>query len=232
MRAACGGRRAASCRGRRGSSPRRSARTSIGTPLRVTATSTSRWRGLRLRSISSRSAANSSRVLGPALGRGAAVGECRPGLLGDRDLAALPGPAADLDARLQQGELVGPGGEAAFAAEVVELAQHRHQRVVGALLGEVLVVVAAQVGQRGAAAVDLEAGRLEQQGVQLGHRGLPLGPSRAGAPARAASLVGGLGGGLCGDLDRHRHHRCCHALLATGGRAVPYPAVRGRGDRG
>ena len=46
------------------------------------------------------------------------VGEDRPGLVLERDLASLPGAAADLDPRLEQGELVGPGGEAAFAAKL------------------------------------------------------------------------------------------------------------------
>jgi hypothetical protein len=46
-------------------------------------------------------------------------------------------------------------------------------------LGEVLVVAAAQVGQRVAAAVDLEARRLQQQGMELDHRGFALGPAGA-----------------------------------------------------
>ena len=49
------------------------------------------------------------------------------------DLASLPGPLAQLDGRLQQRELVRPGGEAARPAEVVEPPEHAHERVVGRL---------------------------------------------------------------------------------------------------
>jgi len=102
---------------------------------------------------------------------------------------------AHLHARLQQGELVGPGGEAAFAAEVVELAEQGDQGVVGALLGEVVVVAAAQVGQGGAAPRDLEAGGPEQQGVQLGDGGLALGPARPQAfQPEPRGFVAALGG--------------------------------------
>ena len=71
-----------------------------------------------------------------------------------------------MDSGLEEGELVCPGREAAVASEVVELAQDGDEGVVGALLREVVVVVAAQVRERRAAAVDLIACRLQEQGVQ------------------------------------------------------------------
>jgi hypothetical protein len=78
-------------------------------------------------------------------------------------------------ARFEQGELVGPGGEAAGAAVVVQLGQNGHQRVVGALLGEVLAV-----GRRprGGAAVHLEVGGAQQQLVQPLHGPVVFGPGR------------------------------------------------------
>src|SRR5262249_29843968 len=74
-------------------------------------------------------------VLGAALGRRGA-GEQLPPLFLERDLASLPGPAPQLHGRLEQSELVSPGGEPAFAAEVLELVQDREQGVIGALLRE------------------------------------------------------------------------------------------------
>ena len=93
----------------------------------------------------------------------------RPGLRLQGDLAPLPRPPAQLHGRLQEGELVGPGREAAVAAEVVEPPEHAHQRVVGGLHGDVGELVAAQVRERGAAAGHLEAGRAQQQGMQAPH---------------------------------------------------------------
>jgi hypothetical protein len=90
-------------------------------------------------------------VLGPVLGGATEVGQDGPALRRDRDLPPLPGTAADLHPRLEQGELIGPGGEVALTAEVVQLAEQRQQRVVGALVDDVLVVTAAQMGEAGAA---------------------------------------------------------------------------------
>src|SRR5436190_13577369 len=70
--------------------------------------------------------------------RGTGVGEPGPLRWLERDLAALPCAAPDLHRRLQQSELVRPGREAALAAEAIELRQHRHQRVVGALQRDVV----------------------------------------------------------------------------------------------
>src|SRR5262249_5024943 len=49
-----------------------------------------------------------------------------------------PGVAGDLARDLEHHELVGPGGEAAEPAELVELREDFHQRVVGSLLGEIV----------------------------------------------------------------------------------------------
>ena len=111
----------------------RSASTSIGTSLRVTATSTWRWcGGQRVRDGVAHRADQLGRLRVLA-GRGAAVGEARPALVLERDLAPLPRAPANLHPRLEQRELVGPRGEAALAAVGVELAHDRHQRVVRGL---------------------------------------------------------------------------------------------------
>ena len=113
------------------------------------------------------------------VGRRPIFGDQRPGLGLERHFAPLPGAAADLDPGLEQGEFVRPGGEAAVAAEVVELAQDGDEGVVGALVREVVVVVAAQVRERRTAAVDLEACRLQKQGVQVIDPRVALATSRA-----------------------------------------------------
>jgi hypothetical protein len=64
-------------------------------------------------------------------------------------------------------ELVGPGGKATFAAIIAQLGEHRDQSVVGALVGEVVEVIAAKVPQGGATATHLEARRAEQQGMEI-----------------------------------------------------------------
>ena len=58
-------------------------------------------------------------LLGLLVGLEAGAREQAPVLRLERHLAALPGAPAELDRRLEQGELVGPGREAARAAEVV-----------------------------------------------------------------------------------------------------------------
>jgi hypothetical protein len=78
-------------------------------------------------------------LLEPLVGGQRGVGDLRPALLVDRDLAPAPRALARLHARFEQRELVDPGREAAGAAEVVELGEHRHQRVVGRLHREVLI---------------------------------------------------------------------------------------------
>ena len=67
--------------------------------------------------------ASSSSALGRVVaGRRQAVGDQLPAVGLERELAVLPGAAAQLDRGLVERELVGPGREAALAAEVVELA--------------------------------------------------------------------------------------------------------------
>ena len=101
--------------------------------------------------------------LGVLVGRRAPVGDRAPVFSLEWDLASLPGAAAELDRGFEQGELVRPGREPALAAEVVELGEDGQQRVVGALLGEVLAIAAPQVRQGAAAAAHLEASGLEQE---------------------------------------------------------------------
>src|SRR3954453_66091 len=59
-------------------------------------------------------------LLGVSLWRRVGVGELGPALGRERQLAALPRPAAQLHRRLQQRELERPGREAAVPAELPE----------------------------------------------------------------------------------------------------------------
>ena len=147
------------------------------------------------------SACISSPVSAWLWGLSAGVGHQRPGLGFEHHLAFLPGAATQPHTRLEQRELVGPGGEAARAAIVVELRQHRDQRVVGGLEGEVVELLAAYVRKRGAPARDLEASRAQEQLVQardrlvtLGARGCvsALSHARESACARSGSLSAAL----------------------------------------
>jgi hypothetical protein len=131
--------------------------------------------------------------LGILVGCRAAIGDQPPALGLERDLAALPGAPANLDRRFEQGELVGPRGEAAVAAEVVELGDDGEQGVVGALLREVVEVSTPQVREGGAAASHLEPRGTDQQLAQLTHRLVTL-PALAAQPAQpGARLEVGLG---------------------------------------
>jgi hypothetical protein len=85
------------------------------------------------------------------------LGDKGPALGLQWDFAPLPGAAAHFGSGLEQRQLVGPGGQAAIAAELKELGQYGDERVVSALLGEVVVIIAAQLRKRRPAAVDLEA---------------------------------------------------------------------------
>jgi hypothetical protein len=67
----------------------------------------------------------------------------------------LPGAASQLDGRLEQGEFVHPGREAAFAAELVEAPEHADERIVCRLERDVVEFVAAQVRQCRPASSDL-----------------------------------------------------------------------------
>ncbi len=116
--------------------------------------------------------------LGVAVRRGARIGERRPARGIEGHLAVVPRAPAHLHARLEQGELVGPGGEAALAAVGVELGQHRHERVVGALVGDVVELLAADVARGARSAADLEARGAQEQLVQS--------PDALGMDARVA----------------------------------------------
>ena len=120
---------------------RRSASTSIGTPLSASAAKTSRWCGVSAGLHRRRDRAQQLGVLDRLLSARRAVGEPPPRLVLERDLAALPGAAARLHPGLEQHELVRPGREPAGAAERVELGEDRGQRVVGRLRREVVDLV-------------------------------------------------------------------------------------------
>src|SRR5215211_3222306 len=115
------------------------------------------------------------RRLGLLLRHRVTAGYQIPALGLEWQLASLPGTSAHRARRLEQRKLVGPGREAALAPELSELAQHRHKRVVGALLREVVVIVPAQVPKCDAPTVDLETRPLQQQGMQSFDRRLALG---------------------------------------------------------
>jgi len=87
-----------------------------------------------------------------------------PGIWLERDLAALPGTLAQLDGRLEQGELVNPGRETAFAAKVVAVRENADQRVASGLTRDLLKLVT-QVGEAAAAARRLEACGAQEQRV-------------------------------------------------------------------
>ena len=151
----------------------------MGTSLSVTAMRTSRWWGLRSRLDGVLENGEELRGLGILMWGRARLGEKRPALGLERHLPSLPCAAADLRPCLEERELVRPGGEAAVAAEVVELAQDGDKGVVRALLREVVEVVAAQVRKARPAAGDLGASCLEEDGRARRDRGVTLRALRA-----------------------------------------------------
>ena len=78
-----------------------------------------------------------------AFGPAGGIAHQRPNLRLEHHLPFLPCPPAKAHAGLEQGELVGPGGEAARAAVVVELGEHRHEGVIRGLDGDVVELLAA-----------------------------------------------------------------------------------------
>jgi hypothetical protein len=68
--------------------------------------------------------------------------ERAPRVVREWDLAPLPRALAQLHCGLEEGELVGPGREAARAAKVVEPSEDADEGVVGRLLGEIVEIVA------------------------------------------------------------------------------------------
>src|SRR6185312_9712949 len=91
----------------------------------------------------------------------------------ERDLAPLPRALSHVGRCLIDRELVGPRCKATFTAELAQLAKNHNQRVVCALLGEVLVVPDAQVSGTPASAY-LKARRPQEKRVQLDQRGVAL----------------------------------------------------------
>jgi len=82
-----------------------------------------------------------------------------------RQLAIAPHTPADLGRRLALHEAASPGGEEAVAAELMELGQDRHDRVVRGLKGEIIEVTSGGVGQGRRSPPDFEPSFAEKQGV-------------------------------------------------------------------
>ena len=78
-------------------------------------------------------AVSRSRCSSCSAGSSVRAGNGGPGVGVDRQLAVLPRPASSPDRGLQDRELVRPGGEAALEPVLVELAEDRAQRIIGAL---------------------------------------------------------------------------------------------------
>ena len=135
-------------------------------------------------------------LLGLGGGLEACAREEAPGLGLERHLASLPGALPQLDRRLEQGELVDPGREAARAAEVVEPAEHAHQRVVGRLerrcrrARRLAGAAAWAAGARPRSAPPGRAARAAARSRRPGSR-----PRREGRAATRATPRRGRGGG-------------------------------------
>jgi hypothetical protein len=124
-------------------------------------------------------------ALGVGVRRVAPVGQPRPALGFERDLAPVPRPPAHLNRGLEQRELVRPRREAALPAIGVQLAHDRHQRVIRRLRREIVEVT----GAAAAAASDLEARRSQQERVQRLDR-LVVPPSRTRERLQPAERFG------------------------------------------
>jgi hypothetical protein len=96
----------------------------------------------------------------------------RPGF--QWDLAGLPTASAELDSGFEQRELIRPRGETALAPKGIEFGEDGQQRVIGALLGEVVIVTSADVRRAVPPAVHLKAGRAKQQLAQVTQGDLAL----------------------------------------------------------
>ena len=121
-------------------------------PSIASATSTRRWCGVSSSSIALRTSCSSSLCSASCVRPETGGRERAPRLVGDGQLASLPGAAAHLHGGLVEGELVRPGREPAQPAEVVEPCEDAEQRVGGGLLRDVVEVVAQRAeAQPGAA---------------------------------------------------------------------------------
>src|SRR6185312_10463235 len=90
--------------------------------------------------------------------------------------AIAPHAPADLGRRLALGEATSPGREEAVAAELMELGQDRHHRVVGRLEREVVEVAPRGVRQGRGPPPDLEASLAKEQCVEARDRLVPAQP--------------------------------------------------------
>jgi hypothetical protein len=98
--------------------------------------------------------------------------------------------------RLEENGPVCPGGEAPVAAELIELDQYGEEHVIGALMGQVVVIVGGALGKRPAAGVSPHRGAFESRPCDAwgaSSRSGLHGLSRSTRARRSASR-GGLGG--------------------------------------
>ena len=199
--------RGASCRARRAWSP------AVGEHVDRHAV---RWRARRARgagagsapsSIASCTAASSS-VCSARSGERRSCSQERPRLGLERHLAALPRAPAQLHGRLEQRELVDPGGEPAGAAEIVEPRSTLISASSAASSAMSSSSSPRTCGERRPAPADLEARGAQQQVAQAGDRIVALGPRRrAGSGATR--------------VTRRRATPCSRP-----GRVRPVPSVR------
>ena len=128
-----------------------------------------RWCGVRASLTATCTAARSSLCSVAAAGPSEALGR-PPRYPAQRDLPALPVAFPQLHRRLEKRELVGPGREAARAAEVVEASENADQCVRGGFVGDVVELVPAEMLERPPATVDLEPGGAKEERMQAGDR--------------------------------------------------------------
>ena len=144
--------------------PSRSASTSIGTSSTSSASTTRRWCGVSAVAI----AASTARASWAASVTSDGVGESSrmTNVSGNVTSRWRQACRRTSDPGLQDAELVGPGGEPAASLEGRQLTEHRDQRFVGGLLGQVLQLAGAGAGKQVAQPPDLVAGRTQQHLVQ------------------------------------------------------------------
>ena len=126
------------------------------------------------------------------------LGDVRPVLRSERQLAPLPRSATHLDRRLEQRELVGPRREAALTLELVELPQQRDERIIRALHGDVLELPRVQMLRHRAATPDLEARSAQEELVNPGYRLFACGTCSAKLVDPGGRLERARAGGVVG----------------------------------
>ena len=231
-RAACAGRRATSCRARRGSSLSRSASTSIGTPFSASATRTRRWCGVSASAIASCTAREQLAAARPSRRAPARRGEARP------TPPASSGTSRPCHARRRS--FTAASSSANLYAQVVKrlrprkssrLREHRSAARRPPPPGDIVELVAAQVRTTPAPA-GLEPRRPQQQRVEPGDGVVVRGPrarsarARRATPDRARVRGGGsraavVGIRLCHRLDvQASGGHVSHASSASSGRRM------------